>query len=367
MKKIKVLHILTVLNRGGLETMLMNYYRNFDRDRFDFQFLVHREGGLYEQEVLDSGGTIHRMPPLSFSPGIFMNYRQKLDRFFKENKFDIVHVHNNSFGYYPLKFAKKAGVPVRIIHSHISALNDDWKKVAFGRYLNAKIPGVATTLYACGMDAGKWMYGGRDFVVIPNAIDTSRFAYSTDIRDKVRSGLQLKDKKVYISVARFNPQKNLLFLLEVFKEIVRKQPEAYLLMVGEGDMKPDIEQKIKDLNLSENVKLLGARSDVNELLQGADFFLFPSLFEGLPVSLVEAQASGIKCFISDGISSEAVLVPELVKVLPLKESAAAWATEILKNQDYRRHDISHVIKDKNYDIVANALDLQNRYLKLLNE
>lgn len=365
MERIKVLHVLTVFNRGGLETMLMNYYRNFDRNKFDFQFLVHRNDGLYEAEVLNSGGIIHRMDQLSFSPRVFFKYIKNLDQFFQINKFDIIHVHNNSFGYYPLKYAKKHRVPVRIIHSHISALKDDRMKVLFGKYLNSKIPGVATDLYACGGDAGKWMFGNRPFTVIPNAIDSSKFSFNTSTRKTVREKFNLLNKEVYINVARFNPQKNLLFLLEVFAEIHRKEPASHLLMIGEGDLRPEIELKIKKLKIQNDVSLLGARSDVNELLQAADYFLFPSLFEGLPVSMVEAQASGIKCFISDGISTESILIPDLVEVLPLEQNAAWWAAKILENTNYERVDVSEKIKAAGYDIVSNARDLEKKYLNLL--
>jgi len=365
MEKIKVLHVLTVFNRGGLETMLMNYYRNVDRNTFDFQYLVHRDEGLYEQEILETGGKIHRMPPLSFSPSVFIDYTKKLDELFKNNQFDIIHVHNNSFGYFPLKYAKKHGVKVRIIHSHISALRDDWKKVTFGRFLNSKIPKVATTLYACGQDAGKWMFGKKSFTIIPNAIDTEKFSYNDLIRENVRNDVNLSEQKIYISVARFNPQKNLEFLVDVFAKIVEKQPNSHLIMVGEGDLRELIEKKIKDLHIEDKVSLLGARADVNELLQAADYFLFPSLFEGLPVSMIEAQASGIKCFISDGISNEVILIPELVTVLPLKENATWWAEKIINDSEYDRKNVSQIIKDKNYDIKSNAKDLQKKYLKLL--
>ncbi|RRQ45859.1 glycosyltransferase family 1 protein [Chryseobacterium sp. SC28] len=367
MKKIKVLHVLTVLDRGGLETMLMNYFRNLDRTIFEFQFLVHRESGAYEKEILQKNGTIHRVPPLNFSVRNFLKYQKELDVFFQNNKFDVIHVHNNSFGYYPLKYAKKHRIPVRIIHSHISSLTDDRKKILLGKYLNKKIPKVATQLFACGREAGKWMYGNNTFEVIPNAIDSQLFSYNIKVRNQAQMALNCQDKINIINVARFNKQKNHLFLLEIFAELLKLSANYHLYLVGDGDLKPDIMGKITELGIGEQVTLLGVRGDVAELLQAMDVFLLPSLFEGLPVSLIEAQASGIRCVISDGVPKEAILVEDNVKVIPLKKSAADWAAEIKEFSAYDRKDVSEVIKARGYDIVENARSLERKYLELLQK
>ncbi|MBU8883060.1 glycosyltransferase family 1 protein [Kaistella sp. DKR-2] len=363
--KIKVLHVLTVLNRGGLETMLINYFRNSDRAKFEYHFLVHRNNGMYEKEILENGGFIHRMPPLSFSVSGFSKYLRKLDEFFGKNRFDILHVHNNSFGYYPLKFGKKHGIPVRIMHSHISSLRDDWKKVIFGKYLNTKIPNVANVLFACGLDAGKWMYGNKEFSVIPNAINSDDFAFNSEKRVAIRKKLFIKDGLAVMNVARFQPQKNHFFLLEIIAELNKIQAHIHLFLVGEGDLKVEIEAKVKKLGIEDKVTFLGSRSDVHELLQAMDVFLFPSLFEGLPVSLVEAQASGIHCVISDGIPGEAVLVPENVTVIPLRKTAEEWAQQILALDVSGRKDVTEIIIEKGYDIKDNARKLETKYFDLL--
>lgn len=367
MKKIKVLHVLTVFNRGGLETMLMNYFRKFNREEFELYFLVHRENGDYEDEILNNGGTIYRVRSLSFSVVNFMEYQKELDEFFKIHHFDIVHVHTNSFGYFPLKYAKKHGTKVRIIHSHISALKDDWRKLILGKVLNRKIPSVANTLFACGINAGKWMFGKRPFMVIPNAIKEGDFRFDESKRKAIRACLIQKESLCIVNVARLQPQKNHLFLLEVFSELVKIHPDAYLFLVGEGELKGDIESRIRTLHLSDKVTLLGVRADVPELMQAMDLFLFPSLFEGLPVSLVEAQASGIRCVISDGISAESILVDENVKVISLKKSPSFWAKEILDFASYQRRDTSSIIKEKGYDIADAVKKLEEQYRKLLSD
>lgn len=367
MEKIKVLHVLTVLDRGGLETMLMNYFRNFNMNQFEFHFLVHRKNGLYEKEILDNKGHIHRVSSLNFSIKNFLKYQKELDAFFSQSVFDIVHVHNNSFGYYPLKYAKKHGVKVRIIHSHISSLKDNRKKVLLGKYLNKKIPKVANQLYACGTEAGQWMFKNSSFEVIPNAIDSTLFNYDPETRKKIKTELDCNHTTNLINVARFNNQKNHLFLLEVFAEILKLNMDYHLYLVGEGDLKPDILAKIDSLGIKNNVTLLGVVGNVHELLQAMDIYLFPSLFEGLPVSLVEAQASGIRCVISDGIPQEAILVDENVKVISLKKSAQEWAREIDNFSIYQRKDVSNIIRKKGYDIIENAKALENKYLELLQK
>lgn len=365
MQKIKILYVLTVLNKGGLETMIMNYYRNFDKTKFEFHFLVHRDSGYFENELIGDGAFIHRASPLSFSFRNFIKYRKELDVFFKNNHFDIVHVHNNSFGYFPLKYAKKNGAKVRIMHSHTSALKDDVKKILLGKLLNKKIPTVATDLFACGDEAGKWMYKNKKFEIIPNAIEVDKFAFNPEIRNSFRENLSAQNTINIINVARFNYFKNHLFLLEVFAEIIKKNTNYKLFLVGDGELKTQILEKIKKLKIERNVELQGIRNDIPELLQAMDVFLFPSLFEGLPVSLVEAQATGIQCVISDGVPAESILVKENVKVISLKENAEQWANKILEIKNFERKDVSEIIKEKGYDIKENAKKLEEKYRELL--
>jgi len=365
MQKIKILYVLTVLNKGGLETMIMNYYRNFDKTKFEFHFLVHRDSGYFENELIGDGAFIHRASPLSFSFRNFIKYRKELDIFFKNNHFDIVHVHNNSFGYFPLKYAKKNGAKVRIIHSHSSALKDDVKKILLGKLLNKKIPTVATHLFACGDEAGKWMYKNKKFEIIPNAIEVDKFAFNPEIRNSFRENLSAQNTINIVNVARFNYFKNHLFLLDVFAEIIKKNGNYKLFLVGDGELKSQILDKIKRLNLENHVELLGVRDDVAEILQAMDIFIFPSSSEGFGIAFLEAQATGIQCVISDGVPAESILVKENVKVISLKENAEQWANKILEIKNFERKDVSKTIKEKGYDIKENAKKLEKKYRELL--
>lgn len=364
MAKIRVLHVLTVLNKGGLETMLMNYFRNMNKDEFEIHFLVHRTSGFYEKEIIENKGYIHRVQALSYSPIKMKKYWQELNHFFSVNTFDVVHVHSDLFGYFPLKAAQNNGQQVTIIHCHNTNSEGGFLKKEVGKILNNNIFSITKNYFACSLEAGKWMFGNHEFEVINNAIDSDEYRFNQSKRDLVRENLKIQNISI-VNVGRFNLQKNHLFLLEVFSEIVKKNNNYKLFLVGDGELKTQILEKIKNLNLEGKVELLGVRSDIPELLQAMDIFLFPSLFEGLPVSLVEAQATGIKCVISDGVPIESILVEENVEVISLKENAELWADKILKIQNFERKDVSNIIKEKGYDIKENAKKLEEKYTQLL--
>ena len=365
MAKIKVLHVLTVLNKGGLETMLMNYFRNINKDRFEFHFLVQRESGYYEREVIESGGYIHRVNQLSYSPLKMIKYLKQMNSFFKNNQFDVVHVHSDQFGYFPLKYAKKNGCDNLIIHCHSTNSEGSFLKKAIGIFLNKRLFSLTKNYFACSENAGKWMYGDKKFIVINNAIDIDDYYFKSEIRESYRKKIVEIQKINIVHIGRFNLPKNHLFLLDVFAEIIKKNDNYKLFLVGDGELRPQILSKIKELGLENKVQLLGIRNDIPELLQAMDIFLFPSLFEGLPVSLVEAQATGIKCVISDGVPEEAILIPENVEVISLKKSAKEWADKILQIQNFDRKDVSEMIKEKGYDIKENAKKLEEKYRELL--
>jgi len=365
MKKIKIMHVLTVYNTGGLETMIMNYWREIDREKFQFDFLLQREDGYYEKEAEDLGGKIFRISKLSYSPLDFVKYLMGINHFFKNHQYDIVHVHTNSFGYFPLYFAKKYKIPVRIIHCHISGLDDDKAKLFVGKILNNQFPKVANQFFACGQEAGEWMFKSQNFVILPNAILAKNFSFNIAIRKPIQQELQSKNQLNIINIGRFNPQKNHHFILEIFSEVIKINPNVHLYLVGDGELKQEIEHKINSLQLNSHVTLLGVRADVNEILQAMDVFLFPSLFEGLPVSMIEAQAAGLRCVISDGVPDEAILIPDNVKKIELKKSAKYWAKEILDFSAYERKDTYEIIKNKGYDIVENAKRLELKYQELL--
>ena len=354
---IRILHVVTYMGRGGLETMLMNYYRAIDRTKVQFDFLTHRDFRAdYDDEIEALGGKIYRLPNLNpFS----RSYLGALDRFFREHpEYRIVHSHLDCMSAIPLKEAKKHGVPVRIGHAHNSNQPRD-AKYLLKLFYKRMIAGQATQLFACSDEAGRWMFGNADFRVLNNAIDAGKYAFDADIRSTVRRELGLPaDALVVGHVGRFDPQKNHRFLVEIFE----KMPEdARLLLVGDGVLRPDVEQQAEALGIRDRVLFTGVRTDVDRLLQAMDVFLMPSLFEGLPVSIVEAQAAALPCLISDKVPIECKKT-ELVTQIPLDASPAEWAEAVLSAAEAPRGDTLAQIREAGFDIRANAEWLQNYYL-----
>lgn len=357
---IRVLQVVTYMGRGGLETMLMNYYRNIDRDKVQFDFLTHRdERWDYDDEIESLGGKIYHLPKLNpFSK----SYLNDLDKFFKEHKeYQIVHCHQDCLSGVVLKVAKKNGVKFTIAHSH-NANQDKNLKYLIKVFEKSKIPKYADKLFACGDEAGRWMFNTDNFEVLNNAIDTDLYTYNKEKADKVKKEFSIENKFVVGHVGRFNPQKNHEFLIDVFNEIQKVKEDSVLMLVGDGDLRPEIEQKVQDLGLSDKVIFTGVRSDVNDLMQGMDVFLFPSLYEGLGIVLIEAQAAGLKCVISDTIPKDGVLTKDVTSI-SLNQSPAVWANEILKYQEYKRANNKEIIKKANYDIKNNAKTLEQFYIE----
>lgn len=365
-KPIRILQVCTVLNRGGLETNLMNYYRHIDRSKIQFDFIMHRfDENAYEKEIRDLGGKVYRLPPIH--PINMIKYNKQATDFFQKHKeYQIIHNHTSELSYPLFAVSQKMNIPVHIIHAHNSSIDKDFKsffRLLFRFFVRRK----AKHLFTCGEDAAFWLFGKNNRLpvyLMPNAIDTHKFCWDATVANKVRDEMKIVGKMNFVHVGRFNKQKNHIFLLKVFEKIITHNPEASLYLVGDGELRPEIEKMISDLKLQQNVHLLGVKENINEILQAMNFFIFPSLFEGLPVSLVEAQASGLKCFISDGVPSEGILVENLVEVISLKRSPKEWAEIILQNLEYERKDVSDIIRAKGYDIRANAKKLEEKYLEL---
>jgi glycosyltransferase involved in cell wall biosynthesis len=353
------------MNRGGLETMLMNYYRQMDRSKIQFDFLVHRsEEGHYDREIAALGGKIYRMPQIR--PGNYTPYFRKLDQFFKkQTDYKVVHAHINENSSFVLKAAKKAGVPCRITHSHLSDLGLDIK-LPFRLYARMAMKDNPSSYFACSRKAGEWLFGKRiagsgKVVVLNNAVDVQQFSFDPAVRKEIREELAAGDRLVIGHIGRFNQQKNHDFLIDIFQAVHEKEPRSLLVLAGEGKLRPQIEAKIKRLGLEEHVRLLGVRNDVASLLQGMDLFLFPSLFEGLPVVLVEAQAAGLACVVSDAITAETDVTGKL-QFISLKQSAEQWAEQIV-NGPRERTDTSAAMREKGYDTSTMAKWLSDYYME----
>lgn len=356
----RVLQVVTNMDRGGLETMLMNYYRHTDRKKVQFDFLVHRQvRAAYDDEIESLGGRIYRLPrlvPWSKS------YLAALNQFFADHpEYKVVHVHQDCLSSVILKVAKKHGVPVRIAHSHTTCQDKDIKYPVKLLCMRS-IPKYATHLFACSTAAGDWMFRGSQYRLLANAVDTEQFRFSADQAAKVRETLGLKENNFLVGhVGSFWRLKNQSFLVDVFVKIVAHDSDARLLLVGDGGRLHEIKEKVASLNLSDKVIFTGVRSDVPDLMQAMDVFAFPSLYEGLGIVLIEAQASGLPCIVSDTIPPEAYLT-NLVFSQKLSASPEAWADAILEKRNTPRTDHSAEIAARGFDITTEAVKLQEFYL-----
>ena len=357
---IRVLQCVNNMHRAGLETLLMNYYRNIDRTKIQFDFLMHRsERSEYDDEIESLGGRIFRAPRLY--PQNYPAYFAFMEQFFwKHPEYKIVHSHIDSMSYLPLLAAKKAGVPVRIAHSHSTAIDLDFR-YPLKQLFRSRIKHVATHRFACGEEAGKFLFGGKAFQVIPNAVDGEKFRFQENVRMEKRQELGIEGKTVVGHVGRFTCAKNHPFLLEIFCQVLKQEPNAVLLLAGTGEKEQEICGLAKKLDIAQHVEFLGSRGDVHELYQAMDVFVMPSLFEGVPVVGIEAQYAGLPCIFSDKVPRE-VAFTDQCQFIDLKKDAVQWAQQILKSA----HEANRTqnINCTTYDIKNACHVLENCYTEL---
>ncbi|MCH5298555.1 MAG: glycosyltransferase family 1 protein [Ruminococcus sp.] len=340
----------------------MNLYRNIDRTKVQFDFLVHYQGRFfYDDEIEKLGGKIYRLSVRDDNN--FPKYIRDLNNFFREHtEYKVVHGHMESLGRFYFKAAKKYGVPVRIAHSHNSATEPTLKGKIKGILLKGYVK-YANVFFACSDLAGKFMFGDRDFVVFKNAIEPKKFEYSDAVRAEKRNELELDGKYVIGHIGRFCTQKNHKFLIDVFAEVVKENPDAVLLLIGSGELEEEVKAYAAQLRISEQVRFLGNRTDVNALYQAMDVFVFPSIFEGLGIVAIEAQAAGLMTICSDVVPTEANISDYFVS-LSLNQWAQEWAKEINKHRlGYERNHIGQIVADAGYDIHTSAKWLQEFYTK----
>lgn len=339
--------------------MLMNYYRHMDREKIQFDFLEHRrDRAAYDDEIETLGGRIFRLPRLN---PLSSDYFHALNAFFAAHpEYRIVHSHLDCMSAYPLCAAKNAKVPVRIAHAHSTSQDRNWKLVF--KLISKKLISLYTTdLFACSADAGEWMFGTKDVHILPNAIDIERYAFNLLIRNQTKKALGLDDAFVIGHIGRFSAVKNHSFLTDIFAQIKRQEPNSKLLLVGAGSEMQAVQQKVKTLGLGADVIFTGVRNDVANLMQAMDVFVFPSLYEGLGIVLIEAQAAGLPCVVSDTIPREAYLT-DLVTAEKLSSSVEKWAEKILKKRDFPRTDRRDEIAAHGFDITTEAVKLQEFYI-----
>lgn len=368
MEAIRVLHENVIMDPGGIETLLMNIYRHIDREKVQFDFMVHRSNyAFYDKEIEQLGGRIYRTPKFCPFPKQYSEYICGMRRvIYQHPEYKIIHAHSE-LNLWPLKIAKEMGVPIRIAHSHNSKTKINLK-YCFFLYERANIRKYCTDMFMCSKDAGEWSFGkqaltNNEAILIKNGIETDKFDYNENIRKQVRDEFGLNNKLVVGHVGRFMEQKNHKFLIEVFKAIHELNSNTVLMLVGDGKLFDSINKLAIDLGIYNSVIFLKKRNDVNRLMQAMDIFVFPSLWEGLGIVAVEAQTAGLPVFISDAIPSEVVLTDN-VFITPLKLSAKAWAEKILSiSLTHERKSHKNEIAKAGYDICNTAQLLQNFYLE----
>ncbi len=366
MKPIRVLQIVSSLNRGsGIMGIIMNLYKHIDRDKVQFDFLYFVEyPSSYKEEIQDLGGEVFYIPMLNAFN--FMQFRKSIIDFFQKQigMYKVLHLHEILLGFIILPLAKRYGINTRIVHSHNSEPSDKKIKNWRNRLLCLPLKTYATDFFACSRKAGIFLYGENfmdKVVLINNAVDSEKYAYNPLLREELRQELKLGNKFVVGHIGRFCNQKNHLFLLKVFTMLQREKNDSCLLLVGDGEQRNSIEKEVDRLGLTSNVVFLGIRSDIDKILQVMDVFVLPSLFEGLPVVGVEAQAAGLPCVISDSITQEMKITDD-VYFLSLQNSIDEWIEMILYAKNHcTRKNTACIIKSKGYDIDAQAKRIENFY------
>lgn len=360
---IRVLQVMGKMNRGGAEAMIMELYRHIDRNIVQFDFVEHTEERcFYDDEIEKMGGRIYRVPEYcGYNHLAYRSAWKALFRAHPEHK--VAHCHIRSTASLICKIAKSYGIKT-IAHSH-STSNGNGLRALVKKMFQASLVKRADYLFACCQEAGEWLYGQkgvrrRNYRVIPNAIHAERFRFNFAERFSVRMELGIGDNTtVFGHVGRFHPSKNHLFLIDVFSAIHERQPDSVLVLVGDGELRNEIEQRIREQNLEDHVKMLGLRNDIPRVLNAFDMVLFPSKWEGLPVTIVEAQANGLHCLVSDTVTKD-INITELVRNLPITQGVDQWA-EVALHTSQERRDCIREICDAGFDINGSAISLKDFY------
>lgn len=360
---IRVAHIIGKMVGGGVESFIMNYYRNIDRNKIQFDFIIDSDSKVVpRKEIENLGGRIIEIPPYQ---KIF-SYIKELKKVLKENEYKIVHSHLNALSVFPLYCAYSAKVPVRIAHSHSTTNKKEWKKNIIKNILKPFSKVFATDYFACSEHAARWLFGNKTFEqgkvsIIHNAIDVDKFRYNEEIRNKMRKELQIENKFVLGHVGRFVQQKNHDFLIDIFSEVYKENKNTVLLLIGDGPLEEKIKEKVNKLNLKDSVYFLGIKENVNEIMQAMDVFVFPSLYEGLGIVLVEAQCSGLPCVVSEEVPKEALILDNIVSIN--LNNAIEWKKIILNLSGKRERILLEEMKK--YNIAYSQKDLEQKYDRYL--
>ena len=364
-EKCKILHSVSIMDRAGEETFIMNVFRTIDKSKYMFDFLVsqNREGE-YDKEIVKLGGKIHCLEPVKTGGPIkrLKNY-SKLNKYLRgiSEEYSAFHIHTQHAmdAFLDAMAAKRAGIRNVIVHSHsTSTLHHVKAHYIFRPILNR----LHIVRLACSDKAGKWLFGDHGkYEVINNGIVVEKYLFNDAVREEIRKNEAWGDRLVIGHVGSFSYPKNHSFLLDIFKSFLKIFPDAILAMAGKGNLMEEIKEKSKELRISDSVVFLGSRGDVNRLYSAFDALVFPSHYEGLPVTLVEAQAADLPCLISDTITTETDINPSLIR-MSLENSADEWAKELdLMISSSHRGNAKKQIVDAGYDIETTTERLTKIY------
>lgn len=364
---IRIAHIVGKWVGGGVEAVIMNYYKNIDRSKIQFDFLIDNDStNIPYHEIEQLGGKVILIPPYQK----LLSYQKELKKILKEGNYKIVHSHINTLSIFPLQVAKQANIPVRIAHSHSTTNKKEKAKNLMKQTLRPFSKRYATDYFCCSELAGRWLFGNKEYnqnhvFLLNNAIDISKFQYNKTIRNQKRKQLNIGENTLVIGhIGRFVKQKNHEFLIDIFKEIHNQRKDSILLLIGQGPLLEPIKEKVKNLNLTNSVLFLGQRNDANELYQAMDVFLLPSLYEGLPVVGVEAQAASLLCILSTSMTKETKVL-DTTEFISLEESPTTWATHLLNSyHNFKRTSNQQEIQQNGFDITKEAKKLEKKYIEL---
>ncbi|WP_066186687.1 glycosyltransferase family 1 protein [Gracilibacillus timonensis] len=364
-KKIKVLHVVGAMNRAGTETMLMNVYRNIDYQKVQFDFISYsQKEAHYDQEIRELGGNVIRLRKTNSSLAIYQVIK-------KYGPYDVIHAHTLFHCGISMMAARLAGVKIRISHAHTTL--DDSEGIIRKLYLKMMryfITQYSTHLLACSKEAGKYLYGKKllgdaKYTYFPNVIDYYPYLHKSETQVQQFITQQGFDKYIIIGhIGRFMEAKNHKFLLKIMKEVIKKEPAAKLLLVGDGDLREEIEAVAATEGLSDYICFIGVRDDIPTMLHSMDVFVFPSIYEGLGLVLLEAQASGVPCIVSEAIQPEADLQVDLFTKLSLSDKPSLWADKIIEKagqKEYNQTKISNGLEYNGYSVKQALAKLMKIY------
>lgn len=363
---IRVLQIIGIVAGGGVEAVIMNYYEHIDRTKVQFDFIVHNDNKIdITQKVEAMGGKVYKVTPYYKNPIAFM---WDIYKVIKRHHYLIVHSNMNTLSAFSLFAAWAAGAPVRILHNHSTSSPGETKRNIMKFMLRPFARLFANHYLACSRLAGEWMYGRKmmdsgKVTIVNNAIDLKKYAFNPQKRNLLRKELGLADEFVIGHVGRFMFQKNHEFLIDVFAEAYKKNPHMALLLVGDGPLRPAMEEKVRKLGLTDHVKFLGLRNNVQDFYHVMDILVLPSHYEGLPVVGVEAQANGLPCLFSTKVTKEAHLT-HLAQFWDLEKGASKWAKEIISIKCERNKKAEEELRQAGFEIDKEAEKLVKFYIEL---